>query len=159
MKRIPTAFLQGVVVLIAAIALAFLIWFPRVEGRAANLDLASIYLDPFILYGYLASLAFFFVLYKVFRLLGYMGQNKVFSLPAVRALRQIKLAAIVLGLAIVAGGVYIATSHHPDDDPAGFLGMCIITTFACAVVATAAAVFQRMLQNALDIKSENDLTI
>jgi DUF2975 family protein len=35
----------------------------------------------------------------------------------------------------------------------------IFTTFASIVIATAAAVFQRLLQNAVDIKSENDLTV
>ena len=32
-------------------------------------------------------------------------------------------------------------------------------TFASIVVATAAAMFERILQNAVDIKSENDLTV
>ncbi|MCA9963425.1 MAG: DUF2975 domain-containing protein [Anaerolineales bacterium] len=31
--------------------------------------------------------------------------------------------------------------------------------FASIVIATAAAVFQSLLQNAIDIKSENDLTV
>jgi hypothetical protein len=35
----------------------------------------------------------------------------------------------------------------------------IFTTFASIVIATTAAVFQRLLQNAVDIKSENDLTV
>jgi hypothetical protein len=35
----------------------------------------------------------------------------------------------------------------------------IIATFASIVIATAAAVFERVLQNAVDIKSENDLTV
>ena len=35
----------------------------------------------------------------------------------------------------------------------------ILITFASIVVATAAAMFERILQNAVDIKSENDLTV
>ncbi|MCB0127953.1 MAG: DUF2975 domain-containing protein, partial [Caldilineaceae bacterium] len=42
---------------------------------------------------------------------------------------------------------------------AGVIGLGIFTTFASIVIATAAAVFQRLLQNAVDIKSENDLTV
>jgi hypothetical protein len=34
-----------------------------------------------------------------------------------------------------------------------------VTTFTSIVVATAAAIFEKILQNAIDIKSENDLTI
>ena len=37
--------------------------------------------------------------------------------------------------------------------------MGILITFASIVVATAAAMFERILQNAVDIKSENDLTV
>ena len=159
MKRVPTLFLQGVIVLIGVVALAILIFFPTTEGRAKDLDLVSIYADPLILYGYAASIAFFVALYKAFKLLGYIGENRVFSSDAVGALRSIKLCAIVLGIAIVLAGVYIRIFHHEDDDPAGFLAMCIVTTFATVVVATAAAVFEKILQNAIDMKSENDLTI
>ncbi len=159
MKRVSTLFLQAVVVLIGVVALAILIRVPLTEGRAVNLDLFSIYSDPFILYGYAASIAFFVGLYKAFRLLGYIGQNKVFSSSSVGALKSIKYCAIVLSIFIVGAGLYIKIAHHKDDDPAGFLAMCIVTTFASIVVATAAAIFEKILQNALDMKSENDLTI
>jgi len=159
MKRISTVFLQVVIVLIGIVALAILIRFPSIEGRAANLDLLSIYADPFILYGYAASIAFFVALYKAFKLLGYIGQNKVFSSSSVGALKSIKYCAIVLSILIVMAGLYIKIAHHKDDDPAGFLAICMVTAFASIVVATAAAIFEKILQNAIDMKSENDLTI
>lgn len=159
MKRISTVFLQAVIVLIGIVVLAALIWLPSTEGRAANLDLLNIYTDPFILYGYAASIAFFVALYKAFKLLGYIGQNKVFSSSSVGALKSIKYCAIVLSILIVTAGLYIKMSHHKDDDPAGFIAICIVTTFASIVVATAAAIFEKILQNAIDMKSENDLTI
>jgi hypothetical protein len=159
MKKTSILFLQAVVVLIGIITLIILIRFPLTEGRAVNLDLISIYADPFIIYAYIASIAFFVGLYKAFRLLGYIGQNKVFSTHSVGALKSIKYSAIVLSILIVAAGLYIRVAHHEDDDPAGFLAICIVTTFACIVVATAAAIFEKILQNALDLKSENDLTI
>ena len=158
MKKISIIFLQAVIVLIG-VALVILIRFPLTEGRAANLDLFSIYSDPFILYGYAASIAFFVALYKAFRLLGYIGQNKVFSSNAVEALKSIKYCAIVLSILIVIAGLYIRISHNKEDDPAGFLAICIVTTFISIVVATAAAIFEKTLQNAIDMKSENDLTI
>jgi hypothetical protein len=146
-------------VLIGIVVLAVLIRFPLTEGRAANLDLLGIYSDPFILYAYAASIAFFVALYKAFKLLGYIGQNKVFSSVSVETLKTIKYCAIVLSILIVIAGLYVRISHNQDDDPAGFRAICIVTTFASIVVATAAAVFERILQNALDMKSENDLTI
>ena len=101
MKRISTAFLQTVIVLIGIVALIILIWFPLTEGRATHLDLFSTYADPFILYGYGASMAFFVALYNAFRLLGYIGQNKVFSTNSVKNLKNIKHCAILLSILIV----------------------------------------------------------
>ncbi len=159
MKKGSITFLQIVIVLIGIVVLTFMIRFPMTEGRAVNLDLFSIYSDPFILYGYAASTAFFVALYQAFKLLGYIAQNKVFSLSSVKALRIIKHCAITLSVSIVMAGLFIMTSHNTDDDPAGFLAICIVTTFLSIVVATVAAVFERTLQNAVDIKSENDLTV
>ena len=158
-KRSSTIFLQVVIVLIGIVVLAVMIRFPLTEGRAVNLDLFSIYADPFIIYGYLASIAFFVALYQAFKLLGYIGQNKVFSLSSVKALRTIKYCAIIVSASIVMAGLYIRIFHAKDDDPAGFLAICIVTTFVSIVIATAAAVFQKTLQSAVDIKSENDLTV
>ena len=156
MKPRSTVFLQAVIVLIGIVTLAIMIRFPLTEGRAENLNLFSIYLDPFILYGYAASIAFFIALYKAFKLLGYIGQNKVFSPNSVKALRSIKHCAIVLSILIVAAGIYIRIFHAKDDDPAGFLAICIVTTFVSIIVATAVAVFEKILQNGMDIKSENE---
>ncbi|MDP2593853.1 MAG: DUF2975 domain-containing protein [bacterium] len=159
MKRSSTIFLQVVIVLIGIVALAIMIRFPLTEGRAVDLDLFSIYADPFILYGYLASIAFFVALYQAFKLLGYIGQNNVFSLSSVKALRTIKYCALILGASIVMAVLFIMTSHNIDDDPAGFVAMGVVTTFISIVIATAAAVFERLLQSAVDIKAENDLTV
>jgi len=159
MKRFSIVFLQAVIVLIGIIAVVILIRFPLMEGRAANLDLFSIYYDPLILYVYAASIAFFVALYNVFKLLGNIGQNKIFSATAVKSLKNIKFCAIVLAVLIVGAGLYIKIFHSKEDDPAGFLALCFVTTFITIVVATTAAIFERLLQNAIDMKSENDLTI
>ncbi|MDP2704257.1 MAG: DUF2975 domain-containing protein [bacterium] len=159
MKKSSTIFLRVVIVLIGIVALAIMIRFPLTEGRAANLDLFSIYFDFFILYGYVASIPFFAALYQAFKLLGYIGQNKVFSLSSVRALRTIKYCAIVIAGFIVVGAVLLIITHDGKDDMAGAISMSIITTFISIIIATAAAVFERTLQSAVDIKHENDLTV
>ena len=165
MKKSSTVFLQVVIVLIGIVALAIMIRFPLTEGRATNLDLFSIYADPFIIYGYLASIAFFVALYQAFKLLGYIRQNKVFSLESVKSLRNIKYCAIVLSCLIVIAAIYIRVSCctvaeiDGGDDPAGFIAVSIVATFISIVIATAAAVFEKTTQSAVDIKSENDLTV
>jgi hypothetical protein len=157
-KQSSTLFLKLVISLIGIVTLAGLIWFPQTEGRAANLDLFSIYADPLIIYGFLASIPFFVALYHGFKLLGYVDKNQVFSEAAVKAVRNIKYCAIALSGFIVTGLLYIRLFVH-GEDAAGPTALGMFTTFACIVIATATAVFEKLLQNAVDLKSENDLTV
>jgi DUF2975 family protein len=158
MKRSSTLFLQLVIVLIGIGALALLLWEPHIEGRNAHATLFAIYFqDPFLAYAYLASIPFFLALYQAFKVLGYAGQNQVFSPVAVKALRTIKFCALAL-IGFVAGGeLFILLGN--SDDRAGGVFMGILITFGSVVIATAAAMFERILQNAMDIKCENDLTV
>ena len=158
MKKVSTKFLKLVICLIAFGALIWLIWFPQLEGRAVNLDLISIYKDPFIIYTYVGSIPFFVALYQAFNLLSYADGNKFFSQSSVRAMRNIKYCAIAVSGFIVLGILFIRL-FVKGDDPAGVTGLGIFTTFASIVIATVAAVFQSLLQSAVEIKSENDLTI
>jgi hypothetical protein len=159
MKKISIIFLQAVIVLIAIVALIIMIRVPLTEGRARDLDLFSIYFDTFILYGYVSSIVFFVALYKAFKLLGYVRKNKLFSLNSVKTLRSIKYCAIILSILIAMSGLYIRIFHNKEDDPAGFLAVCIVITFVSIAVASAVAVLEKILQNAIDMKTENDLTI
>ncbi len=159
MKRSSTLFLKAVILLIAVVALAAMIWEPQTEGRNVNADQVSIYFrDPFLAYAYAASIPFFVALYQAFKLLGYIEQNKVFSQISVRALRNIKYCAITLS-GLIGLGILFLRLFTTSDDPAGITALGIFTIFASIVIATAAAVFQKLLQNAVDIKSENDLTV
>lgn len=158
MKQGSTLFLKIVILLIALGSLIGMIWFPQLEGRAANVDLISIYADPLILFGYIAAIPFFVALFHAFKLLGYIEQNKTFSTISVRALRNIKYSIITFIGFIVVGEVFIILGAK-DDDVVGPVALGIYTAFASTVVATAVAVFERLLQSAVDIKSENDLTV
>ena len=158
MKKSSTIFLQVVIVLIGIGALAFLLWEPHLEGRNAHATFFQIYFkDPFLAYAYLASIPFFVALYQAFKVLGYAGQNQVFSQEAVKALRTIKYCAIAIIGFVAVGAIFIMFGDS-EDRPAGVF-MRILITFPSIVVATAAAMFERILQNAVDIKSENDLTV
>jgi hypothetical protein len=160
MKKGSTLFLRFVICLIALGAAAWLIWAPQLEGRAADLDLLHIYMDPLIIYTYIGSIPFFVALVQGFRLLGHVDGNRVFSQPSVDAVRNIKYCALAISGFIVLGLLYIRLfASVGDDDPAGVTGLGMVITFASIVIATAAAVFQRLLQNAVDLKSENDLTV
>src|SRR6476620_10876361 len=158
MKRSQTVFLKVVLVLIGIVVLAAMLWLPQTEGRAANLDLIGIYSDPLILYVYVGSIPFFVGLYQAFKLLNFIDANKAFSQGAVNTLKNMKFASLSLIGFIALALLYIRFFAH-GDDPAGPTALGFVVIFAAAVIATAAAVFQKLLQNAVDIKSENDLTV
>jgi hypothetical protein len=159
MKRSSTIFLQIIIVLIGIGALALLLWEPRIEGRNAHATNFEIYFkDPFLALVYIGSIPFFVGLYQAFKVLGYAGQNKVFSPAAVKALQTIKYCALaIIGFVVVEEIIIMLT--HGNDDAAGGVFMGVLITFGSIVIATAAAMFERILQNAVDIKSENDLTV
>jgi len=159
MKKGSTVFLQAVIVLIGIGALALLLWEPRIEGRNAHATNFEIYFkDPFLALVYIGSIPFFAALYQAFKVLGFAGQNKIFSQAAVKALRTIKYCALAIIGFVVVEEIFIMLNHG-SDDPAGGVFMGILITFGSVVIATAAAMFERIVQKAVDIKSENDLTI
>ena len=159
MKKTSTIFLQIVVVLIGIGALALMLWEPHIEGRNAHATLFQIYFhDPFLAYAYVASIPFFVALYQAFKVLGYVRQNKTFSQATVKALRTIKYCALAIIGFVAVSVIFIPMSSDNDDRPAGVF-MRILIAFPSIVVATAAAMFERILKDAVDIKSENDLTV
>ena len=158
MKRGSTIFLQVVIVLIGIGTLALMLWEPHIEGRNAHATPFQVYFkDPFLAYAYVASIAFFVALYQAFKVLGYVGQNKTFSQATVKAMGTIKYCGMALIGFVVLGVIFILLGDSEDRPPGVVMG--ILATFASAVIATAAAIFERILQNAVDIKSENDLTV
>jgi hypothetical protein len=158
MKRSSTLFLQTVIVALGVGALALLLWEPHIEGVNANAKFFEVYLDPFIVLVYIGSIPFFVALYQAVKVLGYAGENNIFSQPAVNALRTIKYCALTIIGFVVVEEIFIMLNHGSDDAAGGvFIGALI--TFISIVIATAAAVFERILQNAVAIKSENDLTV
>jgi hypothetical protein len=158
MNRGASLYLRGVVVLIGIGAIALLLWEPHIEGRNAHATLFEIYFkDPFLAYAYVASIPFFVGLYQAFKVLGYAGRDKEFSPSAVRSLRTIKYCAIALVGFVAVGEVFILS--NTDEDRAGGVFMGLLIAFASVVVATAMALLERALQSAVDMKSENDLTV
>ena len=160
MKRASTIFLQIVILLLGAGVLAFLLWEPHLEGRNVNSTLFEIYFrDPFLAYIYLAFIPFFVGLYHGFKILGYAGRDEIFSPRSVRALRIIKYCALTTAIFILGAEAYLFIFIRGKDDIAGGVMMGVFIILVSAIVATAAAVFERILQKAVDIKSENDLTV
>ncbi len=159
MKKASIIFLKVVICLIGIAVLAWMIWSPQVEGRNKNSDWLSLYFnDPFLAYLYVGSIPFFVGLYQTLKLLKSIEQNKAFSQASVYALRNIKYCSITT-IGFILGAMATVMLNHGDDDPAGFFALCVITTFSLLVISVFAAVLQKIFQNAVDIKSENELTV
>jgi hypothetical protein len=158
MKRGSILFLRGVLILIGVGAAVLLLWEPWTEGRNAHATTFAIYFkDPFLAYIYVASIALFAALYQAFRVLGYVGRDEMLSPAAVRRLRTIKHCAMTI-IGFVAGAELFIVVQNSDDPQGGFF-MGVLIAFVSTVVVTATSVLERTLQNAADIKSENDLTV
>jgi len=112
-----------------------------------------------ILFGmYISVLPFYFTLYQTLKLLDYIDDNTVFSKPSVTALGYVRNCAFIISGLYAAAMPYIFRVADREDAPGGIiLGLLIIGT--SFVIATSAAVLQKLLENVIDIKSENDLTV
>lgn len=101
---------------------------------------------------------FYFALYQAFKLLRYIDENKAFSQLSVTALKMIKYCAFTISSLHVLVLPLFYLFAEIDDAP-GVVFAGLLVPFASMVIAFFAAVLQKLLKNAIDIKSENDLTI
>ncbi|WP_043930579.1 DUF2975 domain-containing protein [Bacillus sp. EB01] len=158
MKRGSTLFLRLALFLIGTPVLAFgsfgLYWLMR---NPANPEYAHI-LYPIVIGMYVSAIPFFTALYQAFKLLGFIDKNKAFSDLSVHALRKIKISAMVFSGIYVVILPFVFMVAELDDAP-GLVIVGMVPVFAGLVIAVFAAVLHRLLKEAIDIKSENDLTV
>lgn len=158
MKSGKTLFLKIAVFLIGTPVLALgifgITWLPK---NPVNPDYAHI-LYPIVIGLYVATIPFYMALYQAFRLLGYIDKNEAFSELSVKALKNIKKCAIAISILFVVMEPFVFLVAELDDAP-GLIIIGMVPIFASMVIAVFAAVLQRLLQEAIDIKSENDLTV
>ncbi len=154
MKKGSTLFLKLVISFIGLVVLGLCVFLlsALIGSREAGDYL------PVLLGMYIAAVPFFFALFQTWKLLVYVDKGIAFSDSSVRALKKIKYCAVAISAVYVASMPFIVHVADKDDAPgATALGFVII--FASIVVATFAAVLQKLLRDAIDIKSENDLTV
>ncbi|MFD1848577.1 DUF2975 domain-containing protein [Oceanobacillus bengalensis] len=158
MKRGSTIFLKIAVFLIGVIVLSLCIFFlPWLANDTAEIFPEFAFLQYPVLLGlYLTTIPFFVALYQAIRLLKLIDNEDAFSESSVNSLNLIKYCAITISILYVIGSILLMSQSalHPGIAIIGF-----IIIFASIVIAVFAGVLQKLLRNALDIKSENDLTV
>lgn len=159
MKQCSIIFLKLAVILLGIPVLALCIfWFPSLLMKTAELkpEYASF---RYVLIGVLISaVPFLIALYQTLKLLSYIDKNKAISELSINALKYIKYCAITISIIYAVIAPFLFPIADADDAP-GLVGIPLIIIFASSVIAVFAAVLQRLLQEAIDIKSENDLTV
>ncbi|MFC7365425.1 MULTISPECIES: DUF2975 domain-containing protein [Bhargavaea] len=107
---------------------------------------------------YISAIPFYMALYQALKLLGYIDRNEAFSELSVTSLKIIRNCAVTISALYVAALPLIFMIAEWDDAPGlALIGLVIVG--ASLVIAVFAAVLQRLLKQAIDIKQENELTV
>lgn len=158
MEQGTTLFLKITVFLIGITVLALCIFLlPWLASYTAEMYPEFAYLQYPILIGlYVTVIPFLIALYQALKLLNYIDNNNAFSELSVKSLKYIKYCAVIISILYVIG-IIIVMSQNAFQPGIAIIGFTII--FTSVVIAVFTAVLQKLLKNALDIKSENDLTV
>lgn len=155
MKK-ETLFLKVVIFLIGIPILALCLFgLPFVVKEAAD---AYWMIKPILIVMYVTAIPFFAALYQAWKLLSYIDKNIAFSEISVKALKIIKYCASSISVLYAAIMPFVYLLAEMDDAP-GAIVIGLVIIFASIVIAVFAAVLEKLLKTAIDIKSENDLTI
>jgi hypothetical protein len=160
MKQVSTFFLKIAVILLGIPVLALCIFLvPELGDIVAKLLPEFSYIKyPVSIVFYTSAVPFYFALYQAFKLLRYIDKNKAFSQISVKALKKIKYCAITISCLHVLVLPLFYLFAEIDDAP-GVIFIGLVVPFASMVIAVFAAVLQKLLKEAIHIKSENDLTV
>lgn len=111
---------------------------------------------PVLLGIYATLLPFTMVLIQSMGLLNLIEKNKAFSKGALKALKIIKQSTISVTVAYVIGGLFLKTANalHPGL-ALGIVAVC----FTTVMIAFFSDLLHTLLDHALSLKEENDLTI
>ncbi|WP_068617915.1 DUF2975 domain-containing protein [Paenibacillus tuaregi] len=160
MKRGTTFFLKMAVILIGIPILALCIFLvPKIGSFAGELYPDIAYMKSLVLIDmYAAAIPFYLALYQAFKLLSYIDKNQAFSELSVKALKNIKYCAITISTLYLLGMPFYHLMQMRVDPP-GITAIGLVIIFTSMVVAGFTAILQRLLQEAINIKSENDFTV
>ncbi len=154
MKQGSTLFLKFAILILGAAVLAACIF---ILPEWITMEKAKDY-KPIVLGMYLPVIPYMIALFQSLKLLGNIEANKVFSQSSVKSFNVIKYCGFFISILYTAGMPYIYYVAKKGDSPGVILiGLMII--FASFVIGAAAALFKKLLQNAIEIKTENELIV
>ena len=107
---------------------------------------------------YLSAIPFYIGIYKGWRILGAIDQGRAFSMQPINALRTIAYCAGIISV-IYALSLPFFYIWADNTDAPGLMMIGLFLTGMPLIISVAMALLQRLLAEAVTIKSENDLTV
>jgi hypothetical protein len=158
MKRVPTVLLKSTIIMMGLVVLCIsLFGLPKLAAYSEEAYSEFAHLRWPVLFGlYMTEIPFYLALFQSFQLVGLIKQNNAFSEGAVKKLRLIKLYAWSITLLYLAGALLLLTQSalHPGIAITG-----IVIIFSSVTISVFASVLQELLIHALELDSENALTV
>lgn len=161
LKHSSTLFLKTTLITMCAVALAILIFaLPNIYSEMLRVYPNSSFTSRAIIASlYTFAIPFYFVMFHAWKLLALIDKNKSFSKDALKSLITIKWASLMACIILMTGFVPFLYPLAQLQDAPGLL--VIGFAFACVplVVSVFAAILEKLFHNAMELKSENELTI
>lgn len=163
MKQGSTLLLKAAVILMGVPVLALAIVLFAQLGTVAFAEALNGATLGYIILGiltlmYLSMIPYYASLIQAYKLLIYIDHNQAFSNLSVEALKKIKRFAFTISGIYVVMMPLVAAVAQWDDAP-GLMIVGVLPAFAAFVVGVFAAVLERLLKEAIDLKTENELTV
>lgn len=142
MKNYRIIFLKMAIGLIFILSIMLsLIWIPRL---------------PKIFYAiYPTIIPFFIALFKALKLLSHIEKGEAFSISSVNCLKHIGISAFIIAIFYLSASILLITFNYKNN----FMITSISFFFTSFSISVFSSVLSELMENALKIKSENDLTI
>ncbi|WP_084242871.1 DUF2975 domain-containing protein [Planomicrobium okeanokoites] len=159
-KQASTLFLKVVLLLIAGAVLALCVFgLPGMAARDAELHPETAYLQyPFLLSAYVFFIPIFIAMYQAFMLLTYVERNQAFSELAVKSLKIIRYCAYAV-IAFIVLGELATIALIRGEDITHIITLGAIGSFACITIAVFAGLLQKLLKDAIRIRSDNEMIV
>jgi len=149
--------------MVFAVLVVLVILMPELAREEAASNPAVHHVDwPYFVGAWILSIPIFVASHQTLKLISYVDKQEALANKSIKALQNIKICAIAFGILILlaaAATVTAAKIVSPQEDTPPVMLIGFVLAFTASIIATSTAVLQKLLQNAIVIKSENDLIV
>lgn len=160
MKNVSTHFLRLAIIGLGGLVLLFcIVVIPSIYSNWGHVFPELAFLRYVLVSAMLiTAVAFYVALYHGMALLRLIDRHKAFSLESVHALRMIKYCGGLIGALYILAMPAVYLVAELDDAP-GLILVGMAFAGAPITVSVFAALMQKLVQTAVELKTENDLTV